>query len=237
MKKLFFAIIASVFCLTATAQDAYSSASPAERLAVGFKVAPSMAWISPNADFVSSDGSMLRFNWGFIVKYHLTENYSLISGFNVNTLGGSLKYKRDEVTLTTENKFSTFEIPFSFRLTTEPFFEKYFFFAQVGLSGSYAFNPNIKTTHYSNNLVDPAPGETLSLPDIDDSQAVNRFVFAYNLAVGAEYQATEKMAVTAQILFNNSLSSLLDSDDYRIHGSKIGGTYNFVELGVGVMFY
>lgn len=230
MKKFLLAIIASVFCLTSNAQDAYSNATPTERFAVGFKVAPSIAWLSSNTDFSSSNGSALRFNWGFTVKYHLTETYSLISGFNINTLGGDLKYKRDEVTFTTENKFSTFEIPFAFRLTTEPFFEKYFFFAQVGLSANYAFNPDVKITSYSN----PAP----ATPVIDESEVVNRFVFAYNLAVGAEYQATEKMAVTAQILFNNSISNLLDSDDYKIqHGGKIGGTYNFVELGLGLMFY
>ncbi len=236
MKK-FLTIIASVVFLTATAQDAYSDASPAERLAVGFKIAPSVAWISSNTDYISSDGSMMRFNWGFTVKYHLTETYSLVSGFNVNSLGGNLKYKRGETTLVTENKFSAFELPVAFRLTTEPFFQKYFFFAQIGLSANYAFNPNVKINYFVNQPDLPVDDPALLPRGIDESESVNHFVFAYNLAVGAEYQATEKMAVTAQILFNNSLSSLLRSKEYRLDGDRVTGTYNFVEFGIGVMFY
>jgi len=227
MKKFLFIIATLILCLSATAQDAYDNAPAKERFAIGFKVAPAVSWISPNSDNTSSDGSSLKFNWGFTVKYILTENFSLVSGFNVNGLGGDLKFVNNDVRFASENKFSAFEIPLSFRLTTEPFFEKYFFFAQVGLSANYVFNPRLK---YS-----AIPAE-LTL-NIDEDKSLNRFVFAYNLALGAEYQMTAKMALTTHILFNNSLTSLLRSNRYRVDGNRIGGTYNFVELGIGVMFY
>ena len=229
LKKIIFSLAAPALCLTANAQDAYSGLSTfsADRFAIGFKIAPAISWISPGSDDTSRDGTTMKFNWGFVAKYHITENFGLVTGFNVNGLGGNLVYQNEDMLFTSENKFTAFEIPIAFRLTTEPMFQDFFFYAQVGLGLNYAFNPRL--TYFA------TPEEML--PDISERKSVNRIVIGYNVAVGAEYQFTEKMALTAQVLYNSSLSGLLNSSKYRVDGHRIMGNYNFVEFGLGVMFY
>jgi opacity protein-like surface antigen len=236
MKKILFSLFASALCLTATAQDAYSdlSAFSFDRFAIGLKVAPAISWISTGTDNASGDGSAMKFNWGLVAKYHLTENYAIVSGFNVNGLGGDLKYESDNINFASENKFSSFEIPVAFRLTTEPMFNDFFFYAQVGLGLGYVFNPRIDITHYSDNVIHiVAP----TFPTIEETKSANRLAIGYNLALGAEYQFTEKMAFTTQFLYNASLSRLLNSSEYKVGGQGIKANANFVELGIGVMFY
>lgn len=179
----------------------------------GFKVAPAISWLGIDHPLLSTDGSSPKFNWGFFGAYNFSENYSVLSGFNVNALGGKLRI--EGLSEGMKSKYSEFQIPAVFQMKTNEIGNlKYF--VQIGLAAGYVF----KAKDNENN-------------DIKDY--TNPLTTSYILSAGAEYPVSGGVSLLAQIKYNGGLTNITKSDKYEPI-EDVKAKANFIELGLGVMF-
>lgn len=125
------------------AMSASLFAQDIQKINIGIKVAPAITWFGINNPEVSSDGAKMRFNAGVELQYNFTENYSLVTGVNFNTIGGKLEgdVKTTESVLSTEvsYNFHEIELPIGMKLRTNDF-SGFRYFAQFGLGAGFAFS-------------------------------------------------------------------------------------------------
>ena len=206
MKKLLLSVICVIAVLTqANAQD--------KTFNFGLKMAPAISWLSIGEPGMEPNGARMKFNWGFIGAWNFSDNFSLVSGFNINSLGGNYKYSTDVVTLPTELfpknriKYSEFQLPAIFQMRTNPIGDMRLHL-QIGL----------------------AEGIMLSARDIDDNKinnSVRNFNTAYIVAGGMEYQVLGELNLLAQLKYNGGITKITKRGDVR---------NNFLELALGVIF-
>jgi len=173
----------------------------------GLKVAPAVSWLNADQKGVSSDGPLARFNWGFIGAYNFTENFALVSGFNINALGGKLKPdgEKDHVT----KKYSEFQIPALFQMKSNDIagFKIYF---QLGF----------------------AQGIFMTAKD-GDGESIYRQTRPLNtswvITSGVDFPVGGDISLLGQIKYNGGLANIGRNNSYR-------ATTGFIELGLGILF-
>jgi len=202
-KKILLGIFALAVTFQAGAQD--------KAFNFGVKIAPAIAWLSidNNNNGIESDGSDVKCNWGFFGAWNFAENFSLVSGFNVNYLGGKVKAPTLIGNASGKIRLSEFEIPVAFQMKTDDI-NDFKFFAQIGLAGAYIFKAQDKDGN-----------------KIDDARKLGT---SYLVAAGTEYAVTGGVSLIAQLKYNGGLTSVMSKS--RFADTKA----NFVELGLGVMF-
>jgi len=202
-KKILFCILALAVISQANAQDKVFN--------FGFRVAPAVAWLSIDGNSIDSDGSALKFNWAFFGAWNFTDNLSIVTGFNVNSLGGRYKYELLELpnaTVTNRIRLNEFQIPLGFQMRTDEI-SGFKFYAQVGLACGYIFNAR----------------------DEHNQSIDNRFFnVSYFVAAGAEYPIAGGVSLIGQLKFNGGLTSVMSKNRFA------NTQANFMELGFGVMF-
>lgn|GEM_PF-3501567 len=205
-KRILFCILALAVICQANAQD--------RTFNFGFRAAPAVTWLNIIDDNIDSDGAALRFNWAFFGTWNFSENFSIVSGFNVNSLGGKYKYNLGAThelpngTATNRLRLSEFQVPIGFQMRTDEI-SGFKFYAQVGLAGGYIFNAR----------------------DGNNQNVDNRlFNASYFVAAGAEYPIVGGISLTGQLKFNGGLTSVMSTR--RFANTKA----DFIELGFGVMF-
>ena len=67
MKKILIASIITLFSTIAFSQGGFR---------FGLKAAPSLAWLKPDTKGISNEGSAIRFGYGLITEFALSENYA-----------------------------------------------------------------------------------------------------------------------------------------------------------------
>jgi len=173
----------------------------------GVKIAPAVSWLNVDQKGVSSDGPLLRFNWGFTGAYNFTENFAFVSGFNINSLGGKLKPDGGNVSV--KSKYTELQIPVIFQMKSGDIigFKVYF---QIGL----------------------AEGVFLSAKDGHGESIYNQtvpFNTAYIIASGIDFPIKGDISLLGQIKYNGGLTDISKNKSYTVKSS-------FIELGVGVLF-
>jgi len=172
----------------------------------GLKIAPAVSWLSTDQKGTSSDGPLARFNWGFIGAYNFSQNFALVTGININSLGGKLI---DEDKHSIKRKYTELQIPAIFQMRSNDIggFKIYF---QLGLGG----------------------GIFLSAKDGDDEKIYDQtrpFNASYIVASGVDFPVKGGFSLIGQIKFNGGLANIGKSDSYNAKSS-------FLELGLGVLF-
>ena len=191
-KKIFLGIFALAVVFQANAQD--------KTINFGFKVAPAIAWLDIDDHNVKSDGSVPKCNWGFFGIWNFTKNFSLVSGFNINSLGGNYK------TLTEKNKIrlSEFEIPAAFQMRTDNI-KNFKFYVQIGLAGAYIFKAKDK--------------DDKDLFDNNDARHINT---SYFVTAGTEYAVTGGVSLIGQLKYNGGFTSVMDTDKMKANFVELG---------------
>ena len=216
-KKILLGIFALAVAFQAGAQD--------KAFNFGFKVAPAISWLSIDSQSYETDGSAAKCNWGFFGAWNFTENLSVVSGFNVNFLGGNYKLVSAKSSLvdvtgyspstpnininkTNKIRLGELELPVAFQMRTNDI-NDFKFYVQIGLASGYIFRAKGK----------------------DDKNIDNRHLnTSYFVAGGVEYAVTGGVSLIGQLKYNGGLTSVMSTS----HFAKTKA--NFVELGLGVMF-
>lgn len=184
MKKLLLSVICVIAMLTQTnAQD--------RKFNFGLKVAPAVSWLSIGEHGIEPNGARMKFNWGFIGAWNWADNFSLVSGFNINSLGGNYK----TALYTNRIKYSEFQLPAIFQMRTNPIGNMRLH-AQIGI----------------------AEGVMLSARDKDNKKinnAVRNFNTAYIVAAGMEFQVLGELNLLGQIKYNGGITKIHKNYDIR----------------------
>ena len=224
----------------------------------GFKLGPSFNWTGSKTGAATNQGTKTGFDIGVMAEYYFAENYALVTGVNVNFLGG--KYSFDDMrnisTIDTiidyelgnvgrEYKTTIYEIPLMLKMVTPQLGDLPLrAYAQVG--GAFGYTQGVKVK------------DTFTLGDINDDAyratkgEYNPFHASLRIGAGAEYALLETTRVFAGIYFShdflNSISSGAQgiTSNYRkyYNGDKTLGArdlelsvlQNRIGIEVGVLF-
>ena len=183
----------------------------------GFKLGPNFNWTGSKTGAAINQGTKAGFDLGIVAEYYFAENYALVTGVNVDFLGG--KYNFDDMrnigvdtidyqlgTIERQFKTTIYEIPLMLKMVTPQLGNLPLrAYAQVGGALGYTNSVKVKDTF------------TLDNTTIADDNFVstkgeyNPFHASLRIGAGAEYALLETTRVFAGIYYShdflNSISS------------------------------
>jgi|GEM_PF-2011790 len=208
-----------------------SEISKSENKAVRFTfiASPQVGWMTSGSRFSKSSKSKLGFAYGIESDIFLgSDRYSLLTGFVISSLGGTLKYEKpfkfngSADTLPAKTKIEYFlryiEIPLAIKLRSKNFNNNMRFFAQFGLDTWM----NIKAKGSSSD-------GSFNKEIINDE--VRFFAIGLNVGGGVEYDLGDKNSLTAGIIYSGSFN------DATINSTiKDKTTINSLRIRLGFIF-
>lgn len=231
-KHLLISVLFFIGGLSLTAQE--------KAFQFGFKLSPSIGWVSPNSEGYERDGLKTGFNWGFMGDIHLMENYVVHTGFNVIYLNGaySFPYKMQaadggsgETTgvMNRHLRLKYIQIPVVLRMKTNEI-KEFTYYAEVGLGLAFKTNANADETFSKNGSVI----ETNKKVDVSDQYRFSRESLI--LGVGTYYNLGGSTKLTGGLRFDNNFFDILKGKNTVDASVDQKAIANFIELSVGVLF-
>ncbi|MBN2175748.1 MAG: PorT family protein [Bacteroidales bacterium] len=206
----------------------------------GFKVAPNLAWITPDTKNYSNEGPVLGFSWGFLADFTLTENYFIKTGFNIDYLNGKLKYpyaivlSPDTVASTGEmvRKYNLryIEIPLTIKMRTNQF-NKMVFFGEIGFGSAFLLKAKSQDDFRYND-----GNSNYKTDDNNISDDMKFFRGGLIVGAGIEYFIDESTSLMFSLNFNNGLTNIFKGENTVDPSLKEKGTLNYFVFNFGVMF-
>jgi len=214
MKKILLAIL--IFATSSVfAQD--------KAFSIGLKVAPAMSWMGISNKYAENDGVRAKCNAGVSIFYNFHENFSFVTGLNVNSLGGKLKPTDKANGLLDEAflkryRITELELPLLIKMQTEQFNQmRYFLKVGFGVGA----------------IVQARDSEKDKL----DKKLYNTVLTSYIVGIGTEYEVARNVALVAELRFDGGISSFTRSKNIKNDVIKeFRSRCNFLELGLGVQF-
>ena len=204
----------------------------------GVKASPVLAWMSPDAEGFENDGTYFGFSWGFMADITLTENYFIKTGFNMDYLGGKLRYTSmedvsgtgDPVTGTLYRKYKLryLQIPVTLKMKTNKF-GNVAYFGEIGFGGS--MNLKAKATDEFNYS-----GQTTPAYETDIKDDINFMKASLIVGAGLEYYLDESTSLLFSLNFNNGLTDILKGETNTDPPVKEKAVLYYFQLNVGVLF-
>ena len=216
---------------------------------IGLQADPFFAWIKPDGDEpLKQDGIKIGFTYGLITEYKFGENYSLVTGVNVESLGGKLVFN-DSITLLESDtnfvqvstqrlyKLKYLTIPIAIKMTTKeigPF--KYY--GQFGLDIGLRINPR------ANDKYTGIGDDAIKVQTENNNQEIDGEITLFRTALvvglGIEYTISGNTALVGGVKFSNGFSNLfpnkIDGVEYLIDGKKPKAYSKAMIITLGVMF-
>jgi len=219
---------ATLFCLVATVLLSSKVIAQENQPTFGFRMAPNIGWVKPDASAYDSEGVTAGFSWGFIAEFPMAENYSFSSGFNILFNGGKLSYPHqiDGTPGVLERKygFKYLEVPLMLRLFTSdrggPMF-----FGQIGLGTGILLDA--RGTDQFNTQIYPKEKIT---------DEIKLFRAALLVGLGVEYPLGPSLKGIAGLYFNNGFSDVLKGSNIANNSISHKAFNSFVELNIGLLF-
>ncbi len=230
MKKLHILII-SLIILVAT-NNIYAQKKERSTLQLGAKISPNISWLNPDATNFSSNGTKIKFSWGFIADFKFAEKYSFSTGFSINSTGGKIIHPDSTTTLgngslSRDITIRYVEFPLSVKMKTRQF--GYFtFFGQVGLG------LGMRLAARSDDTFSSAIGSAPTIKnDVKIEDQVEFFRLSMILAAGVEYSLGGSTSLFGALSFNNGFTNVFN---YNTPFTKADANSNTVDLSVGILF-
>lgn len=206
----------------------------------GVRVAPNIAWLSPDTEGYKNEGAPIGFSWGFLADITLTENYFIKTGFSVDYLNAKLSFPYqltyDEIMPvivpgTMERKYNLryLEIPITIKMRTNQF-GKTAFFGEIGFGTSF----NLKATGQDEFIPDDGRESTKSESDIKDE--ITLVKGSLIVGAGVEYFIDESTSIITSLTFNNGLTNILTGENPVNPTADQRATLNYFQLNIGVLF-
>ena len=247
-KSLLFVGLMLAMSLTASAQY--------KGFAFGFKVGPNWGWTGSTTGAAVSQGARTGFDLGVVAEYYFADNYALVSGINVDFVGG--KYMFDRARMVTDSlnpegylevygvnriyKSTLYEIPLMLKMETNDLGNLPLrAYAQVGGGIGYAQKVKVK---------DAIPSEGIETPaewGITDREFSNIRV-SLKIGAGAQYAVDESTRIFAGFYFSHDFINNINSINpnyYKYYNGdkdlgerdvKLNMVQNRIGIEVGVLF-
>ena len=227
-KKLLFVGLMMAVSLTASAQ--YKGFS------FGFKLGPNWGWTGSTTGAAISEGAKTGFDLGVVAEYYFADNYALVSGINVDFLGGKYFFENGRMVTDSLNpdpyleiygvhrvyKTTLYEIPLMLKMVTNELGDLPLrAYAQVGGGIGYAQKVKVK---------DAIPADGIEAPNawgITDKEFSNIRV-SLKIGGGIQYALDESTRLFAGVFFSHDLLNNINSVSpnyyryYIVNRDKIG---------------
>ena len=243
-------IVGLMLAMSLTASAQYKG------FAFGFKLGPNWGWTGSTTGAAVSNGARTGFDVGVVAQYYFADNYALVSGINVDFLGG--KYMFDKARMVTDSlnpdgyleiygvnriyKSTLYEIPLMLKMETNDLGNLPLrAYAQVGGGVGYAQKVKVK---------DAIPAEGIETPDewgVTNKEFSNLRA-SLKIGAGAQYALDESTRLFAGIYFSHDLLNNINSispNYYKFYNgdkelgereTKLNMVQNRIGIEVGVLF-
>lgn len=233
-----------------------SASAQYKGFAFGFKVGPNWGWTGSTTGAAVSLGARTGFDVGVVAEYYFADNYALVSGINVDFVGG--KYMFDRARMVTDSlnpegylevygvnriyKSTLYEIPLMLKMETNDLGNLPLrAYAQVGGGIGYAQKVKVK---------DAIPSEGIETPaewGITDREFSNIRV-SLKIGAGAQYAVDESTRLFAGFYFSHDFINNINSINpnyYKYYNGdkdlgerdvKLNMVQNRIGIEVGVLF-
>lgn len=214
----------------------------------GLQVSPNISWMKPEVEEVvyKSDGSLIGVSYGALFENYFTPNVAILTGVNILSTGGHLKYPYINTTLdgsgnpvrdtgVMERKYNLqyLEIPLVLKGSTGELLGKFSFYGQFGVGSGF----NIKAKARDEYLSDKSlTGEKLVTENINAKKSVSFFRESLIIGIGAEYRLGKTAIVFAGLNFNNGFTDVLTKETSYNPLIQEKARVNTVDLNIGIVF-
>jgi len=208
----------------------------------GFKIAPAISWMSPDAQDYESGGSAFTFAWGFISDFTLMDNYYVSTGFNMSYFQGKLSFPHSceyenvtyDGTMDRTYNLRYIEVPLSLKMKTNELIENFQFFGLIGVNTGFKIRS--KANDYFrgfNEILNDDYSYSEEQVDIRDETAAVKASLL--VGAGTEYVVDESISIIFGINFNNGFTNVLKGEN-NSNGVEARGIPYYFELNLGVIF-
>lgn len=210
--------------------------SNAQGFRLGLTASPSIAWMNPKTDGITSEGNRTGFSYGLITEYFFTEQYGFSSGLHISYLGGKLKYAVNKNiedasfnSLERIYRLQIIELPLALKMKSREILGINYF-GKFGM-GMGIILKSEGDDYYSNAQDNSQLVQTDK--KINGDIAFGRLSLI--LGGGIEYEIGGGVTLLGGINFNNGFTNiLLNNND--VTGQKNNARSNILELSLGVIF-
>ena len=202
----------------------------------GFKLGPNWGWTGSTTGAAISEGAKTGFDLGVVAEYYFADNYALVSGINVDFLGGKYFFENGRMVTDSLNpdpyleiygvhrvyKTTLYEIPLMLKMVTNELGDLPLrAYAQVGGGIGYAQKVKVK---------DAIPANGIEAPNawgITDKEFSNIRV-SLKIGGGIQYALDESTRLFAGVFFSHDLLNNINSVSpnyyryYIVNRDKIG---------------
>lgn len=223
MKKIFLAL-ATIGLLgssvTASAQDIDS-----KKLRFGAFLAPTVSWMRPTANKsddnqfrTSNEGSKIGFTYGLMAEYRFADNYSFVTGLQINMSGGKINTERDAPASSADSSsgfvsktafeynLQYIEIPLALKMRTN-LISGFRFYGQLGITPGFNIG---KKVDYQVSAYDNSASGIREYADenvkLKGGLTISPIMFQMNIGIGAEYPINDQLCGYLGIFFNNGFA-------------------------------
>lgn len=256
MKKLF--VLTAGILLSASAMKGQDF----QKYKIAFKMNPNVAWLTPQDNHITNEGSVVRFGFGANVDIHFTQNYAIGTGLNIDNAGGDLSYFEevfvDDIQYVIEKQreynLKYVEVPVTLKLRTNEI-GYITYWGQFGLG--FGVNVSAKADDRDANVVmfDEDLSNWVEADGVIEDEQINikddirTLKAALVIGGGIEYNVSGSTSIVAGITFNNGFTNALDgegverkTDDspfIQADGPKkfdLKANPNYLALNIGILF-
>lgn len=208
----------------------------------GFSLAPNVGWMNAESQDYVSGPARIGYSWGFISEFALTENYLVVTGFNITNVGGTLEFPDKQKlpgdtsytvgTLKRKLNLGYLDIPLGLKMKTK-MFGAVDYYGFIGFVTSFNIRGKADDEFsYSENGVAKIRENT----KVSISDDVNFFKESLMLGGGIEYYFDESTLVMAGIRYNNGLTNILKGYNNYDPSVKQKAFLSYFELNLGIIF-
>jgi len=224
-RALLISAILFIFNQLADAQD--------KSFQFGFKAAPNIGWIKPNAEGYARDGVKVGFTWGFIGDIHLMENYWLNTGFNVIFMKGAYHYPHkiagDKGILNRSLSTKYIQLPLVFRMKTNEI-SGFTFYGEIGFGLGFLFDAKATDSFYKDGI---RVSETTKVDVRNEYRLLRESLI---LGAGLEFSVGETNKITTGLRFDNNFVDILKDQNTVNPSIEQKAISNFIELQLCFLF-
>ncbi|NEW84358.1 MAG: PorT family protein [Mariniphaga sp.] len=197
-----------------------------KRFNLTFLASPQVSWLKSDSKDIKGNGGFLGFGYGIEGDFFVgSENYAIVTGMTVSTLGGSLIYNQPvnfggaflPPGTKVDYYLTNLEFPLALKMRTRDF-NRFRYFAQFGLTNWF----NIKAKASTSN-------GSFQKEIIKDE--VRFYNIGLNVGAGLEYDLGHGNAITCGVVYSNGFTDATTNKD-----SKDATALKSLRLRVGFVF-